>query len=51
MTEGGQCKEIYWGLSRPESTIVILLRTEHIRFRAYLAKRRVLGVAPECDYS
>ena len=42
---------MHWGLLRPKSTIVTLSKIEHIRFRAYLAKRRMLGVTPKCNYS
>jgi len=31
--------------------MITLLRIEHIRFRAYLTKRRTPEVIPKCDYS
>lgn len=49
--EGGFKKGLHKGLSRPESTMATLLRTEHIGLRAYLTKRRVPGMSPECQCS
>ena len=41
-------RHLHKGWSRPESTMATLLRTEHIGFKAYLAKRRVPGISPDC---
>ena len=42
-------RHLHKGWTRPESTMATLLRTEHIGLRAYLAKRRVPGISPDCD--
>lgn len=41
-------RELHNGWPRPVSTMATLIRTEHIGLNAYLTRRRVPGVTPEC---
>lgn len=46
---GGAGLSLHMGWTRPQSTMATLIRTEHIGLRAYLTRRRVTGVTPECS--
>jgi len=41
--------KLHEGASKGESSLMIQIRTEQIGLRAYLAKRKVPGIGPECD--